>query len=32
MQEVGAAAAYGVLLAGLSAVVFLLWGRQAQAP
>jgi iron(III) transport system permease protein len=30
MQDTGAAAAYGVLLAALSATVFLLWGRRAQ--
>ncbi len=30
MQDTGAAAAYGVLLAVLSAAVFLLWGRRAQ--
>ena len=30
MQDTGAAAAYGVLLAALSAAVFLLWGRRAQ--
>jgi iron(III) transport system permease protein len=31
MQEVGAAAAYGVLLAILSGAVFLIWGRREQA-
>jgi iron(III) transport system permease protein len=31
MQEVGAAAAYGVLLAVLSGAVFLIWGRREQA-
>ena len=30
MQETGAAAAYGVLLAALSAAAFLLWGRRGQ--
>jgi iron(III) transport system permease protein len=30
MQDVGAAAAYGVLLAALSATAFLLWGRRAE--
>lgn len=30
LQETGAAAAYGVVLALLSAVVFLLWGRQSE--
>ncbi len=29
MQETGAAAAYGVLLAALSALVFFIWGRRA---
>jgi iron(III) transport system permease protein len=30
MQEMGAAAAYGILLAALSAAVFFLWGRGAE--
>ena len=29
LQETGAAAAYGVVLAALSAAVFFLWGRRA---
>jgi iron(III) transport system permease protein len=30
LQETGVAAAYGVLLAALSAVAFLIWGRESE--